>query len=462
MKKWLPILMFAFLTGCNEPKHVSGVDFKREWELRDAQTMVSSEYLGEKDGKVFLRRKTMSLVSKNKWNEEVWFTETNSLDSAFLERLKKEKTAEPGGGETSDMPATNMVVDLVASPVTMKGLLCNSRSSSNNISPAVWPEAAVMRSLRWLREMQNADGSWSTDKDPKAVGTALSVLAFLSHGETPASSEFGDSVRKALEYLVALQEESGTFKERGTHPAIAHGIVTLALCEAYGMTRVPMLGDAAEKALAVILAGQRGSGLWDAQYRPNGADDDLEVSVWQVRALWAGRLMGSKMKGLEEALKASADGASTVAAVPGAATAPFAIQPLLILHRNRDKAYVAALAALKDTQVNWKNPRFDDPVVHWYFAGQALFRHGGNSWAEWNRSSVPNILSNQAVAKTAKGTEMGWWDSPGKGEKYGRVYSTALCSLMLQTCYPFSMKPVYVPEQPKKNADKDEIKIDVR
>ena len=36
--------------------------------------MVCSDYLGEKDGKVFLRRKTMSLVSKDKWNEEVWFT----------------------------------------------------------------------------------------------------------------------------------------------------------------------------------------------------------------------------------------------------------------------------------------------------------------------------------------------------------------------------------------------------
>jgi len=90
-KKCLPILMLTLLTGCNEPKHVSGVEFKREWELRDAQTMVCSEYLGEKDGKVFLKRKTMSLVSKDRWNEEVWFTETNNLDSAFLERLKKEK-----------------------------------------------------------------------------------------------------------------------------------------------------------------------------------------------------------------------------------------------------------------------------------------------------------------------------------------------------------------------------------
>jgi hypothetical protein len=459
MKKCLPILMLTLLTGCNEPKHVSGADFKREWELRDAQTMVCSEYLGEKDGKVFLKRKTMSLVSKERWNEEIWFTETNNLDSAFLDQMKKETTAEPGGGGTSNMPATNMVVDLVTSPVTMKGLLRNSRSSSNNISTAVWPEAAVMRSLRWLRETQNADGSWSTDQDPKAVGTALSVLAFLSHGETPASPEFGDSVRKALEYLAALQEENGTFKEAGKYPAIAHGSVAWALCEAYGITRVPMLGDAAEKALQVILVGQRGSGLWDAQYRPNGGDDDLEVSVWQVRAVHAGRLMGSQMAGLAESLDAAADGLAAVAPTSAVSSAPFVIPPLQILHRKRDADYVAALEAMKGVQIDWDKPQFDDPIVRWHLASQALYRHGGQVWNEWRRASMPNLVKGQIVEKTAGGFDVGYWDSPGKGEKYGRVYATALCSLML---WSGSTRPVYVPEQPKQNADNDEIKIDVR
>lgn len=90
MRKWLPILMLVLLAGCNKPKQVSGADFKREYELRNAQTMVASEYLGEKDGKVFLRRRTMSLVNKNKWNEEIWFAETGNLDEAFLAELRNE------------------------------------------------------------------------------------------------------------------------------------------------------------------------------------------------------------------------------------------------------------------------------------------------------------------------------------------------------------------------------------
>jgi hypothetical protein len=91
MKKWIPVLMLLGLVGCDEPKHVSGTEFKREFDLRNAQTMVSSEYLGEKEGNVFLKRKTMSLINKNKWNDEIWFTETNNLDSATLDQLKKEK-----------------------------------------------------------------------------------------------------------------------------------------------------------------------------------------------------------------------------------------------------------------------------------------------------------------------------------------------------------------------------------
>lgn len=90
MKNWTPILMLTLVAGCNAPKQVSGTDFKQEYELRNAQTMVSSEYLGERDGKVFLRRKTMSLINKNKWNEEIWFTGTNNLDAPFLAELKKE------------------------------------------------------------------------------------------------------------------------------------------------------------------------------------------------------------------------------------------------------------------------------------------------------------------------------------------------------------------------------------
>jgi hypothetical protein len=103
-KKWSPILMLALLAGCQEPKHVTAEEFKREYALRNAQTVVSSEFLGEKDGKVFLRRKTLSLANKRKWNEDLWYTETNNLDAAFLELLKKDTPGQAAKAIGADAP----------------------------------------------------------------------------------------------------------------------------------------------------------------------------------------------------------------------------------------------------------------------------------------------------------------------------------------------------------------------
>lgn len=93
MKRWLAVFLLAGLTGCDGSKHVTGPEFQREYELRNTQTMVASEYLGERDGQVFLKRRTMSLVNKARWEEEIWCTETNNLAPAFLSQLRTPRTA---------------------------------------------------------------------------------------------------------------------------------------------------------------------------------------------------------------------------------------------------------------------------------------------------------------------------------------------------------------------------------
>ena len=44
-------------------------------------------------------------------------------------------------------------------------------------------ELAVMKGLRWLKDHQNEDGSWSDEFKPSMTGFA--ILCFLGHGETP-------------------------------------------------------------------------------------------------------------------------------------------------------------------------------------------------------------------------------------------------------------------------------------
>ena len=77
--------------------------------------------------------------------------------------------------------------------------------------------------------------------------TGYALLTYLAHGETPASPEFGETVEKAIRFLVDSQEPSGRFRGRDGHD-YTHPIATYALCEAYGLTKVPMLKEAAEKA----------------------------------------------------------------------------------------------------------------------------------------------------------------------------------------------------------------------
>ena len=85
------LCLVVMLTSCTEtPKHVSGAKFKSEYQLGNRQTMHQSKYLGEKDGRFYLRRKSMSLLNNNKWNEETWYAKAEDLDPVFLNKLRKE------------------------------------------------------------------------------------------------------------------------------------------------------------------------------------------------------------------------------------------------------------------------------------------------------------------------------------------------------------------------------------
>jgi hypothetical protein len=101
--------------------------------------------------------------------------------------------------------------------------------------------------------------------EPKTPATGLALLAFLNHGETPASDEFGTTVEKGMNYLLSQSENESNGQE-GNLMAIDHGIRTRALCEAYGMTRIPSLLPVCTHAVKTILAAQRPSGLWSMRY----------------------------------------------------------------------------------------------------------------------------------------------------------------------------------------------------
>src|SRR5262249_10879327 len=69
----------------------------------------------------------------------------------------------------------------------------------------------------------------------------------------------------------------------------AHGLATIAVCEAYGMTSDPTLRASAQRALNYIRAAQSEGGGWRYEPRQGG---DTSVVGWQLMALKSGQMAG--------------------------------------------------------------------------------------------------------------------------------------------------------------------------
>jgi tetratricopeptide (TPR) repeat protein len=91
------------------------------------------------------------------------------------------------------------------------------------------------RALRWLKQQQHNDGHWG-EKQNQIELTSLATLAFLLQRESPGvSSEYGETVKNALEALMR-DVESGAQRTGETD-----ALLTYCLSEAFGITLHPML-----------------------------------------------------------------------------------------------------------------------------------------------------------------------------------------------------------------------------
>ena len=154
-------------------------------------------------------------------------------------------SATPQNEPVSVKPAAQDSVALIKSPVTMKSMTGSRTPGSIGAMTRggagygdAQTEGAVLKALRWLKRTQKPAGNW----DGTIATTALAVLTYLAHGETPASKEFGQTVQNAIQYLIDSQtnNKDGEATYRGTDGnEYASLIATYALCEAYGMTRIP-------------------------------------------------------------------------------------------------------------------------------------------------------------------------------------------------------------------------------
>ena len=181
------------------------------------------------------------------------------------------------------------LVDIAASP------------EDGEVKPGmVANDGAVGKVLWWLKATQQEDGSWNDGPCPVAA-TALGICAFLAHGEFPYSpspyaKDFTGTVIAASEYVMGcVSETNGVLRIRGGEDdERALPIVTMALCELYGMTRSP---DAKENAVHCLrhLVSRAHSGLESGEWQKKD-----ELLLWTAEALWAAKWSMSKVGALSE------------------------------------------------------------------------------------------------------------------------------------------------------------------
>ena len=331
-------------------------------------------------------------------------------------------------------------------------------------------EQAVTGGLQWIARHQNADGSWSMnhtgccrngrcsgpgDSVSDAAATALGLLPFLAAGQThEVKGMYRQHVRRGLEWLVAHQKPNGDLSAGGSQ-MYSHGLATIALCEAYGMTGDSRIGYAAQLALQFIMAGQNQEGGW--RYTHGSQDSDLSVVGWQVMALKSGQMAGLKVdpQNMDRArkylgLSASGSYQDRFAYTPkGSATLPMTSVGLLLsqyLGATRDSPVVTGGVEYLSQNLPSLERR---NIYAWYYATQAMHNVPGPTWDTWNRAMRRILIDSQEKA----GCVAGSWDpekptSDAWGKQGGRLMVTSLSCLTLEVYYRFL--PLYQLDGKKK------------
>lgn len=403
------------------------------------------------------------------------------------ERGSNEGEADPvdgeaggGGGETE------------AKPVDVAGLLDERREWELAIEAVGGNDktkAAINRGLAWLSRQQHADGHWQFD-DPALYpdgsdwadwkthtgATAMALMAYLGAGHTQRGGLHQKTVEKGLDWLIGRQkrrgEDAGDFFDHddyGRAPHFfAHSMATIAICEAYALTRDEKLREPAERAVDFLVRSQHPSkGGWGYQpLRDEEAEAHLWVTGWGLMAMFTARSAGIEID--QQAFQRTSRFIDSVMAEEGAGyrnrshpgdPTPHTLLAEGLLSRQylgweRDHpALLNGLVVLKDESNHpaWQPGRRD--LYAWYHEAEVRHNMGGEDFETWYAHVQQLIVdAQQDGPRNAPNDVNGSWHPTNprgpvfeiRDDKLGRLYTTAMCLLILES--PFRHMPVYPPE----------------
>lgn len=322
-------------------------------------------------------------------------------------------------------------------------------------------EQAVQLALEWLAAHQSADGRWDSDgfldrcpegdictgvaveKQSDTGLTGLSLLAFLGAGHTHLrSDQYRETVRRGLSWLLRTQRADGDLQLGGR--IYCHAMATIALTEAYAMTKDARLRDPAQRAITWLAQAQHAeSGGW--RYGPNQFGD-TSVFGWAVLALRSARNAGLDVPSGTWAaarrwlpLVSSGSHGGLAAYRPGYAPSHAMTAEALFCRQVLGDQVTDGLVEEASTYVLSRIPDPGDyHLYYWYYGTLALFQMGGPNWDRWNDRLTSTLLGTQRTAGHARGS----WD-PGTpfGIDGGRIFATSCSALCLEVYYRYL--PIY-------------------
>lgn len=300
----------------------------------------------------------------------------------------------------------------------------------NEITPE--QQTAVEKGLEYLASRQNNEGSFGNSGAYGATAaiTALSGIAFMADGNLPGRGKYGDVVRKAVDFIVRNQQESGLFTTNASQGEMySHGFATLFIGEVYGMSGDDQIKENLQRAVRLIERCQNSEGGW--RYQPAPVDADISVTICQIMALRSARDAGIKTDAavMERALAyvkrcQNPDGGFSYQATGGEsgfARTAAGTASLYYAGKFEDNGVTRGLDYLSRfipgrDQVDEQGHFFYGQ----YYAVQAMFLAGGKYWSQWYPAIRELLIARQN--KT-----VGEWEGEVDPD-----YCTAMALIILQ------------------------------
>jgi HEAT repeat protein len=352
-------------------------------------------------------------------------------------------------------------------------------------------ERSVETGLRWLEKQQKGAGYW--DGNEKNFGgvincepayTALALLAYLGAGYESEHHKFRETVRRATEFLASTQFYDGGFPVTGGSDnswifAYLIGMAIWGMTESWALSGDATLDMPVERGIGYLVRVQTPGAGW--RYGPRYSQSDTSCTSWVLMTLKAAAQLGLHIpekaydgidswlercglditgeEELPEDMKTDYDkevgakryfkaftgyftlsGSEASSLQQTSMTAVGMVCRFFMGWQRSHPFMIGSANYLMDFLPQWRKGLEKGQAIAWYFyyyyyGTLAMHQMGGRYWRAWNEKIKTVLPANQ---RTEPPELAGSWDPDSAVLNGGRLFSTSMGILTLETYYRFS------------------------